>query len=139
MSISAVAPLATCLFDAFNQRDLSAWASHVAPDAQFSYPGFRARGVEAARAYNAPFLAAFSDLHFQVHYVLVDGDRSVAKVTGRGTHDGPLVTEMGTIPPTGRTIEVDALIAVTTHDGRIVQEETYWDRADMMAQLGLSA
>ena len=136
MPTAIIAPLATALFDAFNQRDLSAWEAQLAPDAEFSYPGFRG-DREAARAYNAPFLAAFSDLQFQTHYIVADGERSVAKITGRGTHDAPFVTPQGTVPASGRAIEVDGIVVVTTRNNLIVQEETYWDRASMLQQLGV--
>jgi steroid delta-isomerase-like uncharacterized protein len=127
---------ATALVDGFNTRDLGIWEAQVAEDAEFSYPGFRGqRGRAAARAYNAPFLAAFSDLHFHVHQVTVDGDRSIVTLTARGTHDGPLVTPMGTFQASGKVGEVDGVFIVTTRNGVIVREETYWDRAELMAQL----
>lgn len=135
---TTTAPLATTLAYAFNQRDLSIWASQCADDAEFSYPGFRGqRGVEAARAYNAPFLAAFSDLHFRIDQLTIDGDRSIACVTARGTHDGPLVTPLGTFAATGRVGEVAGVFIATTRDGLIVKEETYWDRGELLAQLGI--
>jgi ketosteroid isomerase-like protein len=136
MHTTAASPLATTLADAFNQRDLSIWSSQCATDAEFSYPGYRGqRGVEGARAFNAIFLAAFSDLHFRVDHLTIDGDRSIACVTARGTHDGPLVTPVGTFAPTGRTGEVQGVFIATTRDGLIVKEETYWDRGELMAQL----
>jgi len=134
-TLRATSP-ATALVDGFNSRDLSIWEQQVATDAEFSYPGFRGqRGRDAARAYNAPFLAAFSDLHFHVHYVITDGDRSIVKLTARGTHDGPLVTPMGTVQATGNVGEVDGVFIVTTSNGLIVLEETYWDRMELMSQL----
>ena len=136
MHTTAASPLATTLADAFNQRDLSIWADQCAKDAEFSYPGFRnQRGVEGARAFNAIFLTAFSDLHFRIDHLTIDGDRSIACVTARGTHDGPLVTPMGTFAPTGRVGEVKGVFIATTRDGLIVKEETYWDRGELMAQL----
>ncbi len=130
--------LATALFDSFNNRDLNAWVSVVAPNAEFNYPGFRATNRDAALAYNAPFLAAFSDLHFQYHFLMIDGNRTVVKLTGRGTHDGPLVTPAGTFPATGRRIHVDGISVVESRDGQIVVEETYWDRIGMLEQMGVA-
>lgn len=138
MQTIATAPTAATLALAFNQRDLSIWSSQCADEAEFSYPGFRnQRGVEAARAFNATFLAAFSDLYFRVDHLTIDGDRSIACVTARGTHDGPLVTPIGTFTATGRTGEVGCVFIATTRDGLIVKEETYWDRGELMAQLGI--
>lgn len=137
-SSPAATSTATALIDAFNSRDLGIWEQQVAQDAEFSYPGFRdQRGRDAARAYNAPFLAAFSDLHFRVNHVTVDGDRSIVTATARGTHDGPLVTPLATFPASGRVGVVEGVFITTTKDGKIVREESYWDRAEFMEQLGI--
>ena len=128
---------ATALFDAFNARDLSQWSEHLAPNAEFKYPGFRG-GVEAAREYNAPFLKAFSDLHFRYTSSVTSGKRTVTTLSATGTHDGPLVTPAGVIPATGRKIALDAVLIVTVNGSQIVKEETYWDRIEMMEQLGVA-
>jgi steroid delta-isomerase-like uncharacterized protein len=125
------------LLDAFNARDLSLWQRQLADTFTASYPGLRdCRDAETARAFNAPFLAAFSDLHFQVTGTATEGDRAIVLWTGRGTHDGPLVTPAGTIPPSGKSGAVDGVLVATVRNGRIVREETYWNVPDLLAQIG---
>ena len=91
-----------------------------------------------AREYNAPFLKAFSDLHFRYTSSVTSGKRTVTTLSATGTHDGPLVTPAGVIPATGRKIALDAVLIVTVNGGKIVKEETYWDRIEMMEQLGVA-
>ena len=124
------------LLDAFNARDLSQWRRQLASDFTASYPGLRdCPNAEAAEAFNAPFLAAFSDLHFQVRLSAAEGERLIYLWTGRGTHDGPLVSPAGTLPPSGKSGGVDGVLISTVRDGRIVREETYWNIPDLLAQI----
>ena len=124
------------LLDAFNARDLSLWQRQLADTYTASYPGLRdCRNAETARAFNAPFLPAFSDLSFQVHRAVADGDCVIYTWTARGTHDGPLVTASGTLPPSGRIGAIDGVLITTLRDGRIVREETYWNVLDLIAQI----
>ena len=126
------------MLDAFNARDLNAWAAQLSDDYTGSYPGMRAiAGKEAARAYNAPFLTAFSDLNFQINQVFEKGDTVVYAWTGAGTHDGPLATPAGQVPPTGRRGPVEGVLISTVKNGKIVREETYWNQIDLLTQLGL--
>lgn len=126
------------LFDAFNARDLGRWEASLAPDATFSYPGLRGdHDRAAARAYNAPFLDAMSDLRFEVTRTVAQGDTVVCCWVGRGTHDGPLALPTGTVPATGKRGEVPGVSVVVVRDGRIVREETYWNQVELLAQLGL--
>jgi len=57
--------------------------------------------------------------------------------TGKGTHDGPLATPTGPIPPTGKKGSIDGVLIATIKNGKIVREETYWNIPDLLAQLGV--
>lgn len=125
------------LLDAFNRRDLSLWQRQLAPDFTASYPGLRnGADADAAYAFNAPFLAAFSDLHFHIRLATAEGDQMIYVWTAHGTHDGPLVSPAGTLQPTGRAGNVDGVLITTMRDGRIVREETYWNVPDLLALIG---
>jgi steroid delta-isomerase-like uncharacterized protein len=126
------------LLDALNAHDLSSWEAMLAADATCSYPGFRGdHGKDAASAYNAPFLTAFSDLHFEVLRTVVEGDTVVYVWNATGTHDGPLALPSGTVPPTGKRGVVPGALIATVKDGKIIREETYWNQVELLTQLGL--
>ncbi len=124
------------LLDALNTRDLSMWQRQLAKNFTASYPGLRdCRDAETARAFNAPFLAAFSDLHFHIRSAVADGERMIYLWTGRGTHDGPLVTPAGTLSASGKKGSVDGVLVATVRDGKITREETYWNVPDLLTQI----
>jgi steroid delta-isomerase-like uncharacterized protein len=126
------------LLDALNAHDLNSWQAVLSEDVTCSYPGFRGEnGKEAAKAYNAPFLVAFSDLHFEVLRTVAEGDTVVYVWRATGTHDGPLALPSGTVPPTGKRGDVPGTLVATIKDGKIVREETYWNQVELLAQLGL--
>ena len=126
------------LLNALNSGNFDAWEAALAPDVTFSYPGLRGGCDRAtARAYNEPFPAAFSDLHFAVTRTIVEGDAVVTCWLATGTHDGPLALPTGTVPPTGRRGEIPGVLIATMRDGKIVREETYWNQIELLAQLGL--
>ncbi len=126
------------LLDAFNARNLDLWLGKLGDGFSASYPGMRdINSKEMAKAYNTPFLQAFSDLHFKVNKVVAEGDTVVYAWTSSGTHDGPLLTPAGAIPPTGRKGFIVGVLIAKIMDGKIVREETYWNQVELMAQLGL--
>ncbi len=127
--------------DAFNQHDAEAFAalysdSATAYDPQYAEP---LRGREAIQQDIEAFFRAFPDVQASISNVLTNGNGVAFEVTVNGTHQGPLVTPTGDIPPThqrielrgGRFIRVDA-------EGRIIECNRYYDLAGIMVQLGLA-
>ena len=56
-----------------------------------------------------------------------------------GTNTGPLVSPEGEIPPTGRRVNIRmAFILRVTPTGQIEEDQTYFDEAEFMKQLGLT-
>jgi steroid delta-isomerase-like uncharacterized protein len=79
------------------------------------------------------FTAAFSDQQFTVEDLIAEGDRVVARATWRGIHTG---TFRG-LPPTGKTIEVSAILVERIRDGQVVEHWSLFDNLSMLQQLGL--
>jgi steroid delta-isomerase-like uncharacterized protein len=78
-------------------------------------------------------LAAFPDMRMEVDDLLATGDKTVARVTAKATHQGDF---MG-VPPTGKPIEVQLIDIMRFDDAGLVCE--HWGVADMlslMQQLG---
>ncbi|MCA9946326.1 MAG: ester cyclase [Anaerolineales bacterium] len=100
-----------------------------------------ARDVEEARQH--PGLAevistlqmlatAFSDVEVEVPLQFCDGDWVATQVIYHQTHTG---TFMG-IPPTNKRIKTEVLMFHRVVDGKIVQQHSQANSAEMMGELG---
>lgn len=105
---------------------------YVAHDPQ--RPGGRVRGRDPFKERVRHLLDAFPDYRVEVHSVLSDGDRGVARFTASGTHEG----EFQGIPPTGRRMAVTSFVEVRVEGGRIAEAWQLVDALAMVGQLGLT-
>lgn len=78
------------------------------------------------------FREAFPDARFTVEDMVAEGDVVAARLTMRGTHQGPL----NGIPATGREVVVTGMSFERVVDGRIVEGWNENDALGMLAQLG---
>lgn len=90
-------------------------------------------GRDGIRELFTMFREAFSDLQFAVEDMVAEGDRVAARITVRGTHDGPF---MG-IPPTGNSIAVEAIDFMRFAEGKLVEHWGVTNETSMMQQLGV--
>ena len=81
----------------------------------------------------AGMFAAFPDLHWTLHDTLTEDDRVTTLSTWTGTHHGEF---MG-IPPTGRSVAVEAWTIDRYREGRLVESRIIMDVAGMLMQLGV--
>ena len=135
------ASLARRTYEAWNERNFDEIAESVTPDATLTVVGAGDTfvGPEGSRKYNSMWASAFPDGRITVDRLIAAGDTVVVEFTGRGTHTGTLVTSMGDIPATGRTLTLQLCDVVEFEDGKICGQRTYFDTGSMMAQLGLGA
>lgn len=129
------------LHEAWNERNFDEIAEATAPDATITIVGSgdTFEGVEGSRAYNTMWADGFPDGRVTIDRVIESGDQVVVEFTGRGTHTGTLVTSMGEIPATGRSVTLQFCDVMEFDDGKIRSQKTYFDTGSMMAQLGLTA
>ena len=129
------------LFDAFNDYDLDRVAAMVSEDFElvdFAAEGQTFRGPQGIRQWHQIFLTAAPDAKAELTNVVTAGEGWVfTEHTGRGTHTGPLVGPSGTIPPTGRRIELPIAELVRVEEGKITLLHAYYDGATLMRQLGV--
>ena len=67
----------------------------------------------------------------------VGNDRMVDELIDRFTHTVRMDWLLPGVPPTGRRVEIPIVVVVAFRDGKIASEHIYWDRASVLAQVGL--
>src|SRR5262245_15043827 len=119
---------------AWNQRDDGILPDLIAEDALIhglAEDGRTLRGPGQFDHFRRAFLAAVPDLRVAVEDVLVEGDKSVIRLSFTGTHKG----EGLGMPPTGRTFCSTAIVILRWREGRIVESWNEFDAAGMLRQL----
>lgn len=92
------------------------------------------RGHEFLRTQVRDLRTAFPDLRFTVDEVLpTTGDRVLVRWTCRGTHRGPLLD----IAPTGRSMNLTGVDFMRIVNGKIVENNSFWDSYGAFQQLGV--
>ena len=100
------------------------------------------RGEIRAEALPSPtagdvIVRAFPDASIRVVSTVEAGDTIVTEGVYGGTHTGPLDSPQGTVPPTGRAIDLPFVDIFRVRDGKAVVHHLYFDQLTFMAQLGL--
>ena len=88
-----------------------------------------AEGVKRSIAY---LRRAFPDLNLTIDEIIATGDKTWARITGRGTHQGPF---MG-LPPTGKPMVITVMDVCRFANGQIVEHWGVADQLALMQQLG---
>jgi ketosteroid isomerase-like protein len=95
------------------------------------------RGHEGMREFMQGWVDALPDSTTEDTTAYAGEEFGVTEFTGRGTHDGPLVSPAGEIPPTGRSVEFKLCEVYRFRDGKIVSGHTHFDSLGLKAQLGV--
>lgn len=106
----------------------------VSPDAVFHVPG-RAEPVRGPQGYLeiiGMMRGGFPDIRWTLEETVIEGDVIAARFTMRGTHRGAFFG----VPPTGKTIAVQALNFYRLSAGKIVSEVGQPDLLGLMQQIG---
>ena len=132
--------VASSLIAAFNGHDAERLANLYTNDQVTVLPGAPepVRGRKNKAEMVAGYFRAFPDLTLEIPLVLVSGNHVVCAGHMAGTNTGPLVSPEGEMPPTGRRVNIRmAFILRVRPDGQIEEDQTYFDEAEFLKQLGL--
>ena len=95
----------------------------------------RQRGPQGTAATSKWLRACFGDLTYEIHDILVDGDRTAAHVTMRGTHEGGLPPG---VAATHKPFAVKHVHLIRfSEDGRALEHSAVRDDLGMILQIGL--
>lgn len=124
---------------AYNDKNWAAVKDSLTPD--FTYDeiatGRKVQGVDPAITLFKGWATALPDSKATFHNAYASGDTVVMEVTWHGTHQGPLQTPKGAIPPTGKRIEIRSCIVCEMAGEKVKVERQYFDMATMLRQLGV--
>jgi steroid delta-isomerase-like uncharacterized protein len=138
MAAQENARIARAHFEAFNNRDFDREVDTLAPDTEWTNvaTGETRRGIEGYRQFMQGWATAFPDGRTEVTRVCAGENTVVLEFAGRGTHNGPLATPAGEIPPSGRRLEVPFCEVFEFRGGRLAAVRLYFDSATLLRQIG---
>jgi steroid delta-isomerase-like uncharacterized protein len=124
-------------FDALNTKNLDYldefyeenYVSHENP------PRPDGVGDDKFKEFMTNLYSAYSDAHFTLEEMLVDGDTVVARWRFDGTHTGPSLNL--NIPATGKKIVIIGCGIYHIRNGKVYDEWGYWDQSALLEQLGI--
>ncbi len=120
--------------DFINSADEKLAHELVSPNAIFHVPG-RSEPMTGPAGYMAivaMMRAGFSDIQWTLEEAIAEENKIAARFTLTGTHTGPF---MG-VPPTQKTIHIQALNIYHLANGKIVKEYGQPDILGLLTQLG---
>jgi steroid delta-isomerase-like uncharacterized protein len=127
------------LHEAFSKNQLEKAIAMTADNVEVNAYAFGAsfKGKEGFMGFMQSFKSAFPDVSIHHKNLMVDGNRAAVEFTAKGTHTGPLQTPAGTIPPTGRPIELTVAELMVWENGKLKSLHNYQDAATLMRQIGV--
>lgn len=125
------------IIEAENRGDIEAVASLYAEDATYVQPSGATQGRAAIVDLYRGFFEAFPDGHRRIERVVEEGDWVAFEGVMTATHTGAFHVGGGTVPATGRRLELRFMGIGQVRDGQSSYVRMYIDQLEVMMQLGL--
>jgi len=126
---------------AYNDKNWQKAKASITPNFLYDEVATRRRveGADQVIGLWKGWAEAFPDSKGTFHAAHVSGSTVVLEVTWKGTHQGPLQTPKGSIPATGKRIEIRACNVFEVAGEQVRTQRQYFDMATMLQQLGVTA
>jgi predicted ester cyclase len=122
----------------WNARDLQGYRNLGASALEMKVPGGSpGTGPDGLEQLYTIWQEAFPDNRAEILRIVSEGDEAALEGRLTGTHTGTMRLPTGDIPPTGRRVSVDYALQITEAGGRMVSYRLYFDRVELLTQLGL--
>jgi ketosteroid isomerase-like protein len=123
-------------------KDVTGWVASFTPDGTFTDMsiGVTYRGPGGPMGLGKTvevYAAAFPDMHRELYRFFNSGDVVIVELALQGTHKGPLLTPMGTIPATGKRMDAPCCDVFRIVSGKIQSFNCYPSGTVIFAQLGI--
>lgn len=125
--------LALQTMEALHQRDLDGVRANMSSDARFYGWAPEPLDADGHKAFMSALLMAFPDSSIIIDDVIAEGDRVAVRHRLQGTHQA----ELQGVPPTGRPVEVSAIVIFRIQNGVIAEAWLNADIMGMMQQIGV--
>jgi steroid delta-isomerase-like uncharacterized protein len=131
---------AKALFLAYNDKNWTAIRAGITPDFVYEEVATarKAQGADEVLAAWQGWATALPDSRATFHNELASGNMVVLEHTWNGTHSGPLEMPTGTIPATGKRIELRACAVMEMAGDKVRLQRHYFDMATLLRQLGVT-
>jgi predicted ester cyclase len=116
------------LFDAVNRRSLDELDDLLGPD--FRLNG-EAVGLADFKGFVSWHVSVLTEVHFTIEDLIGEGDKVVARLLRRGTHQGWLDVE-----PTGKPTTTRGIYIFRVADGKLAEAWDAWDELGLLEQIG---
>jgi carboxymethylenebutenolidase len=124
----------------FVARDEDGPTDTMVPDASVNHVPTMTGGVgraELKRFYKYHFINANPpDIELTPISRTVGADTIVDEMVVKFTHTCVIDYLLPGIPPTGRSVEIPAVVVAQFRDGKLSSENIYWDQASVLVQIG---
>lgn len=128
------------LIQTYDKYDPAALVALYAPGAHISRPGAPELTPAEYGQYYGAFVQALPDFKHELSWVIEEGDRAAFEAVIVATFTGTLPTPRGPVPGNGSRIRfTEAGSLVVDSEGRIVDDRSYADMSEFMAQMGLAS
>ena len=129
------------LVASFRSKDPEPYLRHYAENAELTDPSTPqpVRGKDAIRKNWEQWSTAFGELEASLQHGIVSGNKAAILIDMKGRHTGDLALGPGeTVPATNKTVKQQIAAFLTLDsEGKIVRDQTVFDLASMLQQLGL--
>lgn len=121
------------------RKDLAGWVACFTEDGTFTDEsiGVTYSGPEQLAKTVEVYARAFPDMHRELFRMFAVGDTVIVELALQGTHKGPLVLPMGTIPPTGARMDAPCCDVFQLQNGKIRSFNCYPSGTTVLTQLGV--
>jgi ketosteroid isomerase-like protein len=130
-------------YETAEKVDIKGFTDCFTPDGTFTDMSINvtfqgAVGPTSLGATVTKYAAAFPDMHRELFRFFDAGDDTViVELALQGTHEGPLPTPMGVVPPTGKRMDAPCCDVFRIVNGKIQSFNCYPSGTVIFAQLGI--
>ncbi len=127
-------PMSDQFITMWNTKNYEVLDTLLAPDFKRVAPDQNANNPEEMKAFVKQVHTAYPDFHIVVDAVAYTQDHAFIRWTATGTNTGD-----GAVKATGKPLTLEGMTMLIFRDGKLVEEDVFFDSASVNSQLGTTA